>query len=389
MVVADDLDWATFNATPGLAEMASQGVRFSAITQSPLCGPSRASMLSGKYTHNHGISGNDREIYNSTWYSKVLGNTFGDWCQAQGYRTLMVGKYANSFDKLNTTGWSAWIKPDGRGMPQEGEYWHTTMVNKAVADIQSHPNDPYIIWYSSTIPHGPLIPDNQYLGSLAGLKAPRTPNFNEADISDKIGETSLLPILGDAKLDKLDRRFRLRAEMTKSLIDGINTFRNTFINKPLYVIFISDNGYLQGNHRHMKGKGEPYEESIRVPMFVLGPDISPATSAAMIQASDIAPTVAELCGAPPQNVDGKSITPLLSNPSAAWRNRSLIELGWSGIVTPTRKLVRHTSGQYEVYRFTTDPYELQNTSATVPALETYLNRLITCSGPSCWAIETE
>lgn len=392
VVVADDLDWATYNATPGLAEIASQGMTFNGITSTPLCGPSRASMLSGKYTHNHGIKGNDKNNYNDIWYANVLGNTFGDWCQNSGYHTIMAGKYANPFDKLDHTGWSSWIYPEGRGdkLSESDIYWHTKLINNTINDIEQNKDKPIVVWYSSTIPHGPLIPDPIYQGSMSGLTIPLKPSFNEEDISDKVGEASLLPSLTEEDINGINKRFISRVEMMRSVVDGINLLINSLNNHELYIIFISDNGYLEGEHRFKRGKGQPYEESIRVPMFVIGPNIQANTSSsALVYAADIAPTVGELCEATVPTTDAKSIVPLFNNPTLPWRNRALIEHGWRGIVTPTRKLVRFQNGGFELYRLLTDPFELQSQTNTVPSLDGYLDRLLTCVGTECWNIETE
>lgn len=392
VVVADDLDWATYNATPGLSNIATQGMTFNAITSTPLCGPSRASMLTGKYTHNHGIKGNSREKYNDTWYTNIIGNTFGDWCKASGYHTVMVGKYANPFDKYNHTGWQSWIPTDGRDEPlvENGIFWHDKMVNNAINDINANSDKPTVVWYSSTIPHGPLIPSPTYFGSMSGLTAPQGPSFNEFDISDKVGDAKLLPLLTADDIALINRRFRLRAEMMRSVVDAIQQFTTAMSNRPLYIIFVSDNGYLQGAHRFLQGKGQPYEESVRVPMFIIGPGVQAGTtSPALVYVADIAPTVGQLCEATVPQVDAKALNPLLTNPTIPWRNRALLEHGWKGILTPTRKLIRFENGGYELYRFGTDPFEMQSVNATVPSLETYLNRLLTCTGAECWSIETE
>lgn len=392
VVVADDLDWATYNATPGLADIAAQGMVFNGITATPLCGPSRASMLTGKYTHNHAVKGNERSKFNDEWYANVLGNTFADWCQDSGYHTIMVGKYANPFDKIDKTGWSSWIYPDGRGdpIPESGIFWHTNMLNNTINDIEQNRDKPIVVWYSPAIPHGPLIPDPIYQGSMAGLTIPQKPSFNEEDISDKVADASLLPVLTEIDIQNINERFTSRVEMTRSLVDGINRLINSLNNRELYIIFISDNGYLEGEHRFKRGKGQPYEESIRVPMFIIGPNIQANTSSsAFVYAADIAPTVGELCEASVPTTDAKSFVPLLTNPTLPWRNRALIEHGWRGVVTSTRKLVRFQNGGFELYRLLTDPFELQSVNNAVPSLEGYLDRLTTCVGSECWNIETE
>lgn len=389
VVIADDLDWLTYNATPGLDDIANEGMVFNGIISTPVCGPGRAGILGGNFSHNNGIKGNLASHYNSAWYANMIGKTFADWCQGVGYHTSMVGKYANPFDHLDHTGWNTWIETIGRSDGEVGgEFWEDAMVDTAIADIYSHNDKPQLVWYSSTLPHGPLEPSDEYAGSLSGLILPQGPSFNEADVSDKKTEVATLPLLTPDDINLIQRRYRLRAEMMRSVVDGIGRLRTALSNRPLYIVFVSDNGYLQGQHRKSKGKGDPYEESIGVPMFVIGPGVPAMTSGQMVYGADIAPTVADLCGASHPEVDAHSIVPLFSNPNQPWRNRQYIDEGWTGVRSYARKLIQTANG-IEVYHLDTDPYELQASNAPVPALQRYLTRLSTCVGNACWLIETE
>lgn len=389
VVIADDMDWVTFNATPGLAEIASQGVLFNAVTSTPLCGPSRASILTGRAAHNHRVLGNERSAHNAAWYANVLGKTFADYCQGEGYRTVMAGKYANPFDQLDTTGWDSWIPPEGRGERQVGPFWHDVMVDRVVLDIEAHPDQPTVVWYSSTIPHGPLIPSNAYAGVMAGLTLPKGPSFNEADVSDKVSSVALLPLFSETQLVDLEKRFQRRVEMSLSLVDGIRRLTEALSGRPLYVFFVSDNGFFEGQHRIFQGKGLPYEEAIRVPMFVVGEGVTPGVSPALVYAGDIAPTVTSLCEASPREMDTHTLIPLLSNHLQPWRKRVLAEHGWHAIRTEVRKLVRFSGGARELYHLGKDPYELLSRSNTLQRLETYLDRMLACLGEDCWRVETE
>jgi arylsulfatase A-like enzyme len=98
------------------------------------------------------------------------------------------------------------------------------------------------------------------------------------------------------------------------------------------IIFTSDNGYLYGEHR-MPEKLVAYEESIRVPLYIAGPGVAgPRNVDAMVLNNDLAPTIAELAGVPPQSpVDGRSLVPLFGGARPAdWRKRFLVEHWTSG-----------------------------------------------------------
>lgn len=387
VVVADDLDWLTFNATPGLSDLAAQGMRFNGITSTPLCGPSRASILTGKFTHNHGVKGNNKQKYNATWYQNVLGKTFADWCQSSGYHTIMSGKYANPFDGVNHQGWNSWIKKK-KSLPTV--FWHDRLINGTINAINQNNTKPLLVWYSAGIPHAPAQPSPEYAGTLSSLTLPEIPSFNELNVTDKVSDASHLPLIDETAYNTILTQYRSRAEISRSLVDGINELMNVLNNRPLYVIFISDNGYFQGQHRFTKGKGQPYEEAIHVPMFVLGPDVAfNSQSSALVYAADVAPTVAELCGATAPEVDSRSIIPLFNDSNLPWRNQVLLEHGWSSVMNHGRKFIRFISGKTEMYLFDTDPFEMKSLDKPAPVMDDYLTRLKTCTGEECWLIETE
>src|SRR5262249_33927563 len=150
------------------------------------------------------------------------------------------------------------------------------------------------------------------------------------------------------------------------------------------IVYLSDNGYLYGEHRRWE-KQVPYEESVRVPMVVRYPPLAPASSPfvsqALVENVDIAPTIAALAGFA-WHADGRSILPLLSGAQTSIRQSLLLEdcqptpgfcpgggpgLGslvsvpafWA-VVTSNAMYAVYRSGEKELYDLPADPFELHN-----------------------------
>jgi arylsulfatase A-like enzyme len=151
----------------------------------------------------------------------------------------------------------------------------------------------------------------------------------------------------------------------QSVIDQLKTsglYDNTVI------IFTSDNGYLWGEHG-LWGKDKAYEESLKIPLFVIMPGIAARVDNSLIAASiDVASTVFDIAGISKQT-DGMSLVPLLNTPGAPWRADFFIEAAddntggnaiWSGLQNGQYKYVRYWTGEEELYDLNADPYELVN-----------------------------
>ena len=368
LILTDDQDLllGTINYMPNLAaNVTSQGVTFSSFAvPTSLCTPSRAILLTGQYAHNNGIVQNSPPLGG---FEKMIVCGFEDATvatalQDAGYRTVLVGKYVNGYPLLDdptyiAPGWSEWFVPtrDAYGyydyqLNENGvlvDYAHTrndyltdVLASKAMGFITRtvtlSPMTPFFAMISMYAPHEPAVPAPRHYSWFPDEQAPRTPNFNEEDMSDKPVQMHSLPLLTEADIQSIDVMYRKRlrslqsvdemiAQLTQTL-DGLGVLDNT------YIVFASDNGYVQGQHRFISGKGTPYEENFRVPLIVRGPGVTPGVVrdelAAMV---DLAPTFAAIAGTDmPISVDGRSLLPLLegSEPSPPWRQAQLME-HWS------------------------------------------------------------
>jgi N-acetylglucosamine-6-sulfatase len=162
-----------------------------------------------------------------------------------------------------------------------------------------------------------------------------------------------------------------------------------------YIVYMTDNGYLLGEHR-LEGKLQPYEESIGTPLLVRGPEVPAEQSRGQLVANlDIAQTFADLAGASsPTKADGRSLAPLLTeNPPQQWRDALLLESSsWSGVRTKRYAYFEYDSGERELYDLQEDPYELKSIHQSVdPALlsdlRSRLEELNDCSGQRCRTAE--
>lgn len=380
MFVLDDATESIM--TPRMTALASEGVRFSAVVPSPLCGPSRTSMLTGRHTHNHGITGNVGGAV--PWAENAAGRTVADWFLAGGYTTARFGKGINGVLRSELTGWTHAVNPTLSVGDPGGVL---DLTQKAVDLIEETPG-PMFLYFAPN--HDWNNPEPEYASTVQTVLAPRLPNFNEADVSDKRWWPK--PLLTDDQIAEIDARHTNARATMETMVDSIGRLRAAFGSRPLIVVVVSDNGYEEGQHRFYSCKGRHFEESTRVPMFIIAPGVAPASSPALVYPLDLAPTMAEMAGVEVPELDGRSLVPLLSNPTAPWRERVLLEHGFVGVRTLRRKLVLRGADR-ELYNLTTDPYELRNRCAVGDtlcgaSLEPYITLLRTCRGAACWAVET-
>lgn len=244
-----------------------------------------------------------------------------------------------------------------------------------------------------------------------GVPLPRHPNFNEKDVSDKPEHIRQLPLRGPGQISALEESWQQQIEslqeVDRGVRDLIRTLRKTGELDQTVVIFTSDNGFSRGEHRRMTSKLLPYEEMIRAPLVVRGPGFPAGSTVRQPVAAmqDLAPTILDLAGLwrayccehAPMAIDGRSVLPLIDDPNVG-RDRAIPLEGvvttygtniYRGVRTPHWKYVRYLNGEEELYRLTTDPWELHSLhddprwQEQRDRLAVLTSRLATCSGVSC------
>jgi N-acetylglucosamine-6-sulfatase len=355
-VLVDDLDLASVQKMPEINSLLrDEGMSFEeTFISHPLCCPSRSTILTGLYEHNHDVRGNRPP---DGGFQKFLSegheeDAIGVHLQEGGYRTAFFGKYLNGYAAEDPAhvppGWDEWygklqeqklydysLNENGEEISygSEPEEFFTDVLSGKATDFvrRTVPEDqPFFAYVAPTAPHEPATPAERHKGAFAGEKAPRPPSFNEEDVSDKPRRIGNSDPLSDQEISTIDNRYQKRLEsmlavdkMVASLVEELEAageLDNT------YIFFTSDNGFQQGEHRTRGGKDRPYEESVRVPFFVRGPGVTPGSeSQELVVNTDFAPTFAELAGTE-FPADGRSLGPLLRDEeSPAWRSSVLLE----------------------------------------------------------------
>jgi N-acetylglucosamine-6-sulfatase len=348
------------------AAIGGKGVTFdNSFMNYSLCCPSRATMLTGQYAHNHGVRSNQPPSGGYSKLAPTMGNTLPVWLQRAGYITAHIGKFLNGYgatapDTEVPPGWNEWYgsldDPDaftggtytayGYTLNENGQVVHygstpdvvdpatyqTDVYSQKAADFirRLAPSGPFYLSLAPRDPHGEgqgacaCVGNNpraapRYEGTLDGLTAPRDPSFNEADVSDKPSDIKNRAPLTQNQIDQIDARYRARAESLLGVDDlvqnVVSTLEATGELKNTVLIFTSDNGFFHGEHRVQSGKLRAYEPSIRVPLLIRAPGMPKGVHRRQpVGNVDLAPTILDFANATPgRKQDGMSLVPLIED----------------------------------------------------------------------------
>jgi arylsulfatase A-like enzyme len=440
VVMTDDQDTASLSAMNNVQrDLVDRGVSFANnfVTTSECC-PSRATFLTGQYSHNHGVLSNDPPY----GFPALDGsNTLPVWLQTAGYQTAYFGKYLNGYgDPADPNagrevphGWGDWhglvgqtafqmyryVLNENGNLNRYGrttrDYQTDVLARKAdrfVSTASAHA--PFFMVVAPLAPHqeGPLEtrprftrdprPAPRDRGKFATRPVPTPPSFDERNVSDKPAvvrrRISATRKTVESPTLVADYRGRLESLLAVDRMVGrlIDALRRTGRLSNTVIIFTSDNGFLLGQHA-LTGKNLPYEESVRVPLVIRGPGFPAGqTRDALVANIDLAPTISDLAGASPGlEMDGTSLLPV-ANGARRLRGRAIgLELldkkeQYTAIRTSRFVLVEYLkSGRWELYDLSHDPYELLNVygepryASTVSRLLPRIRALANCAGAAC------
>jgi arylsulfatase A-like enzyme len=389
------------------------GTRFSRFfATTPLCCPSRASVFSGRYTHNHGVATND--------LATVLDQNFTiqSYLKSVGYKTGIFGKYMNAWNLLRpppffddwaiTTASYTPIRVNENGVVKVvTQYAPSYIRDNAVRFLQESESQDATPWFLAlwtTAPHAPFTPDTAYENASVPPASPN-PAQTETDRLDKpphVQASSVDPATAEA-----DRVGQLRTLM--SVDDMVQTvfqaLQATGEASDTLAIFTSDNGYQWGDHGE-RAKGDAYDPAVRVPTYVWWPGqvLAGATDGRLAANIDLAPTIADAVGgiAPGVPMDGRSLLDPLQNRSRLLTEHEAAGVrsdpGWAALRTATSLYVEHYDARHrerivhrEYYDLVADPFELENLLAdgstandpNTAALSAQLAADRDCSAASC------
>ncbi|KAK7091796.1 extracellular sulfatase Sulf-1-like [Littorina saxatilis] len=373
LIITDDQDvlLGSLKVMPKLQRyMIDRGAYFNnSFTSTPMCCPSRSSMLTGLYVHNHNVFTNNDNCSSSQWVRDHEPYTFAPYLQKAGYKTGYFGKYLNKYNGTYTpAGWDKWI-----GLVRNSRFYNYTMsyggqlqkhydnyyqdyltdliANDSVAYFKRSKRldrtKPVMMVLSVPAPHGPEDAAPQYQHMFVNNTDHRTPSWNIAPNVDKqwlLRRTD--PMTPQYKIftDLLQRRRLQTLQSVDDLVEKVY-YELTMLDEldNTYIIYTSDHGYHLGQFGLIKGKSLAYDFDTRVPLIVSGPGVKPGIRISNLAANvDLAPTLLDMGGVPvPDHMDGTSLLPLLRasqdpqrsdhkdfvRPDKPWRDSILLERG--------------------------------------------------------------
>ena len=401
VILTDDQSFDTLPADPPAmpwlqAQIADPGGHWrwfpNAYVNTPLCCPSRATLLTGLYPHHTGVRDNgDGRLLDED-------GTIAVRLRDAGYRTALIGKYLNRYPfgrgPYVPAGWDRWVGKGNRsdattyhgypfvdqGVPLTGGLapasYATDLLAREAADfVRTAPADrPYFLLFTPSAPHAPQTPPPRYEGAFGGLTLPRPPSFGAADPGAPPWIRELPPI-GDEAAAELDAARIRERETLLAVDDAVEAIvREVAARGDLQrtvIFFLTDNGVAFGEHG-LTAKSCPYVECVRTPFAVYVPDVPAGIDPVPVSTVDVAPTIASLAALPAVPTDGSDLAPLLTGTGPAPFRRAVLTEYHGDVLVPAWASVRTADLAYirtgdveELYDLTglrgpADPYETQD-----------------------------
>jgi N-acetylglucosamine-6-sulfatase len=429
------------------ALLAARGAVFNrSYANYPLCCPSRATFLTGLYMHNSGVRSNSGPEGGYQGYVRKHGRAnLAVWLDRRGYLTGWVGKFMNGYGDGRRPanvppGWDSWDAFAGRSKTNsKGAYYGYVLNSNGKERMRGRsPRDyatdlytekalrflrrgdarrkrtgkPFFLSVGYYAPHsgephvtgnrcqGSAEPARRHFRAFGGQALPMPPSFNEANIGDKppLPQIDRDRQLGPDGIASIQRDWRCRREALLSVDQGVRDIVSTLKRRGelgrTLIVFTTDNGYMQGEHRIRSGKVLAYEESARLPLIIRGPGIPPRQIDTLTVNADLAPTILDAVDVrkpAAARFDGLPLLPLArGNAPGLARNAILIESNnYAAIRTDRYKWVEHADGSRELYDLASDPFECRNQqgdpeyAAVRAVLAQALGALRACARETC------
>jgi arylsulfatase A-like enzyme len=386
------------------------------------CCPSRATFLTGRYAHNHGVLTTQPPFGGFPAFHDR--QSLAVWLQARGYTTALIGKYLNQYGKHDPTyippGWDDWhvlegpstyrftgftINDNGRVNAYPG--WYQSNVLAALSESfvrrRARTGRPFFLWTTYVAPHigvprDPLVPPKVqttvpsvlFANAFMAVPMPRSPAYD---------------LVNPAQQAIAQTIWRKRQESLMAVDEDVARMVRTLtaagVLDDTLLVFTSDNGFLIGEHHVTESKVLPYEGSIRVPLMMRGPGIPRGQRRdQLVWNGDLAPTILQATGArAPWEPDGLSLLPFARSPRVRSDRAILLEgppqgrvssaLRFTGLRTRDMLYVEYVDGRVELYDLRTDPFELHDlagqpqVAGLQAGLAQRLARLRHCAGAAC------
>ena len=398
MVLLDDARASDVAGMPTVQQLAREGTTFDhAYSSDPMCAPARAIIQTGLYTHRTGVTQNgiqqfvqsrvaDQGGLQAVPQSSDLDHTFAVALHATGVYTGFVGKFINGVPK-EVPGWDSFaVHEPLRGAESSVYYDYRIRIDGKEVTYGHAARD-----YSTDVYRGLALKD------IEAAVAARRSFLTMVSLSAAHNPLQAPPRYADRPGD-LRYRTLLAADDAIAAIVAQLKQKGQYDNT--YIVVTSDQGLATGRK---PAKGVAFEGSIRVPLVVKGPDVAKGvTLHQIVNHADLAPTFLDWLGAPPMDVDGRSLTPLLRGSTpATWRQAMPISHtamssapdvpSWQGVRTTRYAYWKAKGGSAQLYDMQLDPNQRHNIVTGNPSLTQKLSRLTdelaVCSGDGCRTIE--
>lgn len=387
--------------TPNMDRLYKEGAWFkNAFVTTSLCSPSRASILTGAYSHVHTIVDNFApEPPNNIYFPMYL--------QKAGYQTAFLGKWhmgeeasadnpRPGFDHWESfKGQGVYYNPtlniDGKQVAFGDSAYISDLLTRHAIDWLKGRNKskPFFLYLSHKAVHSPLAPAKRHVGMYKNqpYQLPVTYYQTLNDDYKKLNWPEWVkqqrfswhgvdyPYNSHQRIDDIVRTYcETLMGVDESIGAVLDYLKSEGLDKSTLIIYMGDNGFSMGEHG-LIDKRHFYEESVKVPFLAYCPELFKGgqTITKMVQNVDVAPTILSVAGLqPPAALPGKSFIPLLKGDSATWRNKIFYEYFWEYDFpfTPTVFGVRSDKFKYiryygvwdtnELYDLEKDPNETTN-----------------------------
>jgi len=370
-IAADDLNCSLgclgdpVAITPNLDRLSSTGVCFErAYNQIPLCNPSRASVMTGLRPDHLGVYDLDRHFRDQVPDAVTLSQQF----RSRGWYTARVGKiyHYNVPAGIGTDGlddppsWDARFNPRGRDVAEESlitnaephraisaalswlaaegndeEQTDGMVASKAIELMQAHRDEPFFIAAGFFRPHTPYVAPRKYfeMYDRDSLRLPYAPPGDRDDIPvPAFAHNCPVPHYGlpePVLLDALQAYYASISFVDAQVGRLLNALDELGLAENTLVVFWSDHGYHLGEHNGVWQKRTLFEQGARAPLLIRAPGITVrgTNCRRVVEFIDIYPTVVECLGLPvPQEIDGRSLMPLLEDPLREWDGMAVTQI---------------------------------------------------------------
>jgi iduronate 2-sulfatase len=382
--------------TPSIDKLASWGVRFdAAYVQYPLCNPSRASMLNGRYPTQTGV------LDNRTWFGAAHPEfvSLPKFFKQQGYASLRTGKifhggiddteaWTEGGDKrnfegaMNTTARGQNPRNSDRIVELEGDgesHADYRFATKAIEFLDAYKDKRFLLMFGLTKPHSPPTAPKKMIDMYDVAKmplpvdfAPRPtvpPGFPKLSVPPRSGDLFIGRDASDAEAREVMRAYYASITYADYNVGRVlDVLERLKLREKTIIVFWGDHGYHLGEKGKWSKHNSLFEVGTRVPLMIVMPGAkgNGKASPRVVEAVDLYPTLTDLCGLPaPQGLAGQSLKPLLDNPQAKWDQPAYTVTKFGAHIGKAVRTERWRYAEYDdggamLFDRRKDPHELKN-----------------------------